>query len=232
VLFQSKFGLTVGEANKGGFWHEVSASTGKRVTKPVAFVYQHRVVAKPGGPAVVTWPGLTGGSEWSPVPFSPQTGLVYVSGVNAPARNQVPKIPAKYTKGADIGGTSENTGAWVKKYKLAGTGTFTAIDVNTGKIRWQKKEPVAMVGGATTTAGGLVFVGVSGKGSFQALDAKTGKVLWQNSVGGRIDDGPSVYSIDGKQYVLIASGGTSLGGPGWGGIEKPTPATFTAYALP
>ena len=49
-----------------------------RLTKPVAFVYQQRVVAQPGGPAVVTWPGLTGGSEWSPVPFSPQTGLVYI----------------------------------------------------------------------------------------------------------------------------------------------------------
>jgi glucose dehydrogenase len=233
VLFPTKSGLAVGEANKGGFWHEVSASTGKRLTKPVAFVYQHRVVAKPGGPAVVTWPGLTGGSEWSPVPFSPKTGLVYVSGVNAPAKNKVPKKPLTYKKGADLGGTSENVGPWTKKLprSLVGTGTFTAIDVATGKIRWQKKEPVAMVGGATTTAGGLVFVGVSGKGSFQALDAKTGRVLFQHALGGRIDDAASTYSIDGKQYVLIASGGTSLGGPGWGGIQAPSPATFTAFSL-
>jgi PQQ-dependent dehydrogenase (methanol/ethanol family) len=231
VLFPTKSGLAIGEANKGGFWHEVNAATGKRLTKPISFVYEHRVAAKPGGPAVVTWPGFTGGSEWSPVPFSPQTGLVYVSGVNAPAKIQVPKKPLKYTKGADAGGTVQVTGPWAKKYPLAGTGTFTAIDVNTGKIRWQKKEPVSMVGGATTTAGGLVFVGVSGKGFFQALDAKTGKVLWQQSLGGRIDDAASVYSINGKEYVLIASGGTSLGGPGWGGIERPTPATFTAYSL-
>ena len=126
---------------------------------------------------MVTWPGLTGGSEWSEVPFSPQTGLVYVSGLNAPARNQVPKKPLQYTKGQDLGGTSQNSGAWTKKLakQLVGTGTFSAIDVDTGKIRWQKKEPVAMVGGAVTTAGRLVFVGVSGKGDFQALDAKTGK---------------------------------------------------------
>ncbi len=231
VLFQSKSGLGVGEANKGGFWHEVSARTGKRLTTPVPFVYEHRVVPKPGGPAIVTWPGYTGGSEWSPVPFSPQNGLVYVSGVNAPAQLQVPKKPVKYTKGADVGGTVQLSGPFTKKYPLAGTGTFTAIDVNTGKIRWQKKEPVAMVGGATTTAGGLVFVGVSGKGSFQALDAKTGKVLWQQALHGRIDDAASVYAIGGKEYVLIASGGTSIGGPGWGGIEQPTPATFTAYSL-
>jgi outer membrane protein assembly factor BamB len=180
---------------------------------------------------VVTWPGLTGGSEWSPVPFSPEAGLVYVSGINAPARNKVPKKPLPYKKGVDLGGTSQNVGPWLKKYPLAGTGTFTAIDVNTGKIRWQKKEPVAMVGGATTTAGGLVFVGVSGKGDFQALDAKTGKVLFQHPLGGRIDDAASVYSVNGKEYVLIASGGTSLGGPGWGGIQAPSPATFTAFSL-
>jgi alcohol dehydrogenase (cytochrome c) len=232
VLFPTKSGLAVGEANKGGFWHEVDAANGKRLTTPVSFVYEHRVVAKPGGPAVVSWPGLTGGSEWSPVPFSPQTGLVYISGVNAPSLNKVPKKAPTYTKGADLGGTAESTGPWLKKYPLAGTGTFTAIDVSSGKIRWQKKEPVAMVGGATTTAGGLVFVGVSGKGLFQALDAKTGKVLWQQGLGGRIDDAASVYSVGGKEYVLVASGGTSIGGPGWGGIERPTPATFTAYSLP
>ncbi|MCW2978041.1 MAG: PQQ-dependent enzyme-like protein [Actinomycetia bacterium] len=232
VLFPTPSGLAVGEANKGGFWHEVDASTGKPLITPVSFVYQHRVVPKPGGPAVVTFPGFYGGSEWSPVPFSPQTGLVYVSGLNVPIKVKVPKKQLSYKVGLDVG-TSDiaATGAWTKKYPLAGTGTFTAIDVNSGTIRWQTKEPVAMVGGATTTAGGLVFVGVSGKGIFQALDANTGKVLWQQPLGGRIDDAASVYSVDGKEYVLISSGGSSIGGSGWGGKETPSPATFTAFSL-
>jgi PQQ-dependent dehydrogenase (methanol/ethanol family) len=232
VLFPTKSGLAVGEANKGGFWHEVLASTGKPLTTPVSFVYQHRVVPKPGGPAVVSWPGYYGGSEWSPVPYNPQTGLVYVSGLNVPIQVSVPKKVPAYTRGFDFGGNVQTVGAWTKKYPLAGTGTFTAIDVNSGKISWQKKEPVAMVGGASTTAGGLVFVGVSGKGIFQALDAKTADVLWQDSLGGRIDDAASVYSIDGKEYVLIASGGSTLIGAGTGGMEAPSAATFTAFALP
>jgi alcohol dehydrogenase (cytochrome c) len=238
VLFPTKSGLAVGEANKGGFWHEVNAATGKRLTTPVAFVYQHRVAAKPGGPAVVSWPAATGGSEWSPVPFSPQAGLAYVSGLNVPNLIKVPKVPLKYKVGADYGATFEGTGPWMKKLPRAvtGTGTFTAIDVQTGKIRWQNKEPTAMIGGATTTAGGLVFVGISGTGAFQALDAKTGKVLWQQKLGGRIDDAASVYSINGKQYVLIASGGSSLIGAGTiergvHGFVGPSPATFTAYSL-
>jgi len=88
-----------------------------------------------------------------------------------------------------------------------------------------------MVGGATTTASRLVFVAVSGKGLFEALDAKTGTVLWQHALGGRIDDAASIYSVNGKEYVVVASGGTSIGGAGWGGIETPSPATFTAFAL-
>jgi glucose dehydrogenase len=157
---------------------------------------------------------------------------VYVSGLNVPIRIKVPKKVTAYKIGFDVGGSAEFTGTWTKKYPLAGTGTFTAIDVNTGTIRWQTKEPVAMVGGATTTAGGLVFVALSGKGVFEALDAKTGRVLWQHALGGRIDDAASVYSVNGKEYVLIASGGSSLGGPGWGGIARPSRATFTAFALP
>jgi alcohol dehydrogenase (cytochrome c) len=228
VLFPTKSGLAVGEANKGGFWHEVLASNGKRLTTPLAFVYQHRRAPGPGGPAVISWPGGTeGGSEWSPVPFSPQTGLAYVSGLNIPNKITVPKKPLHYTSGTDFGGTAEQSGPWTKKYPLSYTGTFTAIDVNTGKIRWQKKEPLPMVGGATTTASGLVFVGVSGKGIFQALDAKSGEVLWQHALGARIDDAASIYSVGGKEYVLIGTGG------GWapfGGLPG-SRATFTAFTL-
>jgi hypothetical protein len=50
-------------------------------------------------------------------------------------------------------------------------------------------------------------------------------------VGGRIDDAASVYSVGGKEYVLIASGGTSFGSTSWGGAPTPSPATFTAFAL-
>jgi alcohol dehydrogenase (cytochrome c) len=237
VLFPTKSGLAVGEANKGGFWHEVNAATGKRLTKPVAFVYQHRSIAKPGGPPVVSWPFASGGSEWSPVPFSPQTGLVYVSGLNVPGRVQLPKKPLPYKIGADYGiANFLGLDAKTKKDPRNGTGTFTAIDVQTGKIRWQTKEPAAMIGGATTTAGGLVFVGISGTGAFQALDAKNGRVLWQQKLGGRIDDAASVYSVNGKEYVLIASGGSTFLGPGTlghgvHGFVAPSPATFTAFAL-
>ena len=62
-------------------------------------------------------------------------------------------------------------------------------------------------------------------------------MLWQQKLGGRIDDAASVYSVNGKEYVLIASGGSSLIGAGSlergvHGFVGPSPATFTAYSLP
>jgi len=90
-----------------------------------------------------------------------------------------------------LGGTFETTGAWTKKYPLAGTGTFTAIDVNTGSIRWQKKEPTGMVGGGPRLRAASSSVAVSGKGLFQALDAETGTVFWQHALAAALTTQPA-----------------------------------------
>ena len=47
-------------------------------------------------------------------------------------------------------------------------GNITAVDYNTGKIRWQVKTPQPMIGGVLATAGGLVFTG-EGNGWFKRL---------------------------------------------------------------
>ena len=56
-------------------------------------------------------------------------------------------------------------------------GNVTAVDYNSGKIEWQVKTSLPMVGGALATAGGLLFAGES-DGWFRAHDSATGKVLW------------------------------------------------------
>jgi len=67
-------------------------------------------------------------------------------------------------------------------------GTFTAIDVRTNKIAWQRSGErdadfqQMCIGGSMATAGGLVFVG-EGNGNFNAYDARTGNVLWQFQTG-------------------------------------------------
>jgi alcohol dehydrogenase (cytochrome c) len=55
-----------------------------------------------------------------------------------------------------------------------------------------------------STAGGVVFAAEQ-FGQFTALDAKSGKPLWHYNTGDLITASPISYSVDGKQYVAIAS---------------------------
>ncbi|HEY8311302.1 MAG TPA: PQQ-binding-like beta-propeller repeat protein, partial [Gemmatimonadaceae bacterium] len=85
-------------------------------------------------------------------------------------------------------------------------GTFSAIDVNTGRIAWQAKLDKPMIGGALATAGGLVFTGTSDK-RVVAFDARSGALLWQYNALAGVNAPPVTYSIDGQQYVAVAAGG-------------------------
>jgi alcohol dehydrogenase (cytochrome c) len=56
-----------------------------------------------------------------------------------------------------------------------------------------------------TTASGLVFFG-DDAGAFEAVDARTGKALWHFNTGQTLHASPMSYSVNGEQYVAIASG--------------------------
>ena len=58
------------------------------------------------------------------------------------------------------------------------------------------------------TAGGLVFAG-EGNGQFKAYDAETGSVLWNFQAGAGVNAPPSSYTVDGKQYIVVAAGGNT-----------------------
>ena len=64
--------------------------------------------------------------------------------------------------------------------------------------------------GVMSTASGLVFAG-DNEGNFMAFDSRTGKNLWRYSTGTPIwGAAPMTYMLDGRQYVVIASGTTLL----------------------
>src|SRR5437667_1697722 len=81
-----------------------------------------------------------------------------------------------------------------------------ATGVRTGRKVWQVKTEQPMMGGATATAGGLVFTG-EGNGWFKAYDAKTGAELWKFNCGAGANAAPSVFSVDGEEFVAVAAGG-------------------------
>ncbi len=66
-----------------------------------------------------------------------------------------------------------------------------------------------MIGGATATAGNIVFTGDQ-HGTLYAYDAKSGKTLWSGDLGLAFGSAPVIYTIDGQEYVLAAIGGSAL----------------------
>ena len=81
-----------------------------------------------------------------------------------------------------------------------------ALDPITGNKRWEypMTGPATMWAGTVSTAGGLLFFG-DDEGQLVALDASSGKDLWHYSMGQLITASPITLSVEGKQYVSIAS---------------------------
>ena len=80
------------------------------------------------------------------------------------------------------------------------------IDVATGEMRVIYSQPQGTNGSALTTAGDLVFFGDLNR-RLRALDADSGKVLWETVVGGMIMNSTISYAVNGRQYVMVYTGG-------------------------
>jgi PQQ-dependent dehydrogenase (methanol/ethanol family) len=146
-------------------------------------------------------PGANGGVEWSPMAVNADLGLTYAINLHQPMTYHVESTP--YPEGKLwLGGA----------FKVIPTeeqwGNVTAVDYNTGKIRWQVKTEQPMIGGVLATAGGLLFTG-EGNGQFKAYDAETGSVLWNFQAGAGVNAPPSSYTVGGKQYIVVGAGGNT-----------------------
>jgi alcohol dehydrogenase (cytochrome c) len=149
------------------------------------------------------FPGANGGVEWSPMAINPELGLSYAVNLHQPMTYRVDETPTPYP-----GGKLWLGGAFTVIPGEQSWGNVTAVDYNTGKIKWQKKTPLPMMGGALATAGGLVFTG-EGDGWFRAYDAESGNVLWSFFAGAGVNAPPAAYNVDGKEYIVVGAGGNT-----------------------
>ncbi|HTO73992.1 MAG TPA: PQQ-binding-like beta-propeller repeat protein, partial [Gemmatimonadales bacterium] len=103
-------------------------------------------------------------------------------------------------------------------------GELSAVDMATGDIAWRvplgnfdelesqglKNTGTPNVGGSVATAGGLVFIAATTDSKFRGFDSRTGRELWMTRLDATGDTVPMTYQgASGKQYVLIAAGGTN-----------------------
>lgn len=117
-------------------------------------------------------------------------------------------------------------------------GTLSAINLNTGQYEWkiplgefealkEKGFPATgreNYGGSVVTAGGLLFIAATADGKFRAINKRTGKILWETDLPAPGVATPAVYAVNGRQYVVIACGGSK-----WGGKSSDA---YVAFALP
>jgi PQQ-dependent dehydrogenase (methanol/ethanol family) len=166
-----------------------------------AMVAQENMWTLPTKDGARMLPGANGGVEWSPMAVNPELGLTYAVNLHQPMTYRVESSPYP-------GGKLWLGGAFTVIPGEEQFGNVTAVDYNSGKIRWQVKTPQPMIGGVLATAGGLIFTG-EGNGMFRAYDASNGKVLWSFQAGAGVNAPPTSYTVNDKQYIVVGAGGNT-----------------------
>jgi quinoprotein glucose dehydrogenase len=210
-------GTLVFPGNLGMFeWGGIAVDTDRQVAiaNPIALPFVSRLIPRgPGNPREPE-PGAKGSGTEAGI--QPQYGLPY--GVTLNPFLSPLGLPCKQP-------------AW---------GYISAIDLKTNEIVWKKrigtvrdsspiplpfKMGMPMLGGPIVTAGGVAFIGATADNYIRGFDVNNGKEVWRARLPAGGQATPMSYSIDGRQYVLIAAGGHGSFGTKLGDY-------VIAYALP
>ena len=145
-------------------------------------------------------PSLNGGKNWQAGAYSPLTNVMYY-----PLQNTCMTATAQIDKAT----LTSLYGFGSKNQITTGTdkvGTIHAISAETGKLIW-KYEQRAATQSLVATGGRLLFGG-DAQGRFRAFDQDSGKVLWEVNLGSQVTGYPISYSVDGRQYIAVSTGGS------------------------
>lgn len=210
-------GTLVFPGNLGMFeWGGIAVDTDRQIAiaNPIALPFVSKLIPRGPGNPLEPEPGAKGSGTESGI--QPQYGVPYGVTIN-PFLSPL-GLPCKQP-------------AW---------GYMAAIDLKTNQIIWKKrigtvrdsspiplpfKMGMPMLGGPIVTAGGVAFIGATADNYIRAFDVNTGKEIWRARLPAGGQATPMSYSVNGRQYVVIAAGGHGSFGTKLGDY-------VIAYALP
>ena len=200
----------------------------------------------PSEQGTLHFPGFGGGGNWGGAAFDPKSNLLIIKSMSIGTQHwlipneggaitpmptkdssQVPGSNYRSGAGDPMPGTPYST--LTRNFQAPSGvpctpppwGTLTAIDMDSGKVKWHRpfgrtkrygmtfpeSWGSAIIGGPIVTGGGLIFMAASMDKKFRALDVNTGEALWQAKLPYAGMAVPMTYMAEGRQYVVIAAGG-------------------------
>lgn len=218
VIYQQDGTKMVSVATKAGYLFTYNDETQEELYRvPLITVEnQDEPVTEEG---IRVCPNWSGGSQWSGPSY--MDGTLFVNMVDwcgTATLNEVRYVKQQLYLG----------GAMELEPNANAVGVTSAVDAASGEIKWQfKRQGTRIVGGITTTDGGLVLTGDM-LGNFYALNAEDGSLLYMDNIDNApIGGGISTYSIDDTQYLAVAAGNSSRGATG----VTAMPARIVIYSL-
>jgi alcohol dehydrogenase (cytochrome c) len=161
-------------------------------------------ISMPEGEETTVCPYLLGARSWNHGAYNPDTGLWYTNAMEV--CNQV--VPARQEhESVGIAGLYLGVSKLVAVAPPGGKASahLDARNPITGELKWTVDYPLPGLGSVLTTGGNLVFNG-DPRGVIHAYNAQTGEEVWDFNAGSGLRGGIVSYAVDGKQYILAATG--------------------------
>jgi alcohol dehydrogenase (cytochrome c) len=221
---------TLVQPNKTGYIHHIDPKTGQfiaahKFVDNVTWIKGYGKDGRPvgqvalpaeGGEPVEIAPGLLGGVNMYPNAYNPKTGNLYLAAAESSMKYGFEEIKV-ISNVRHFGAFQEFT---------FGNETDKAVNVKTGQEVWRNEiAKPGYAGGMMTTAGNITAYATQG-GTFTLANATTGEILYSLNLGTAAKAGPITYSVNGKQYIVQALGGT----PGFG-RDEPWKAEFGSIVV-
>jgi glucose dehydrogenase len=225
----------------------LSASDRAKFRDQILSARNEGLFTPPAKRGAIQMPGNNGGANWGGAAVDPFKGTLVVVSKDLPCLLKLDK------KADEVPGMSpEERYESAFGFMIASDGlsaikppwtSLTVYDLNDGSIKWKiplgEVPELAAKGikntgthypklGPIVTASGLIFTGTRDR-KVRAFDIETGKMLFEQEVPMALEGVPSVYEVNGKQYIVFCASAQVGLIPA---TQKPIDGEYIAFALP